>query len=137
MIPNRELRIGNLVLAGEKQHEISMIDQRSSTVAMAAVDKTAISSEYALGDILPVVLTDDVLQQCGFTYHAYFKFWQLVEGTDGNRSEMNIDPDYNLIDFMRKAVVKKIGSLHQLQNIYFLLKGKELTVHPSTGTKLA
>jgi hypothetical protein len=52
-----------------------------------------------------------------------------VDGTDGNRSEMDIDSDYNLIDFMRKPVVKTIASLHQLQNIYFLLKGKELVIH--------
>ena len=137
MIPCQELRIGNLVLAGEKQQEISMIDQRSSTVAMTPVDKTSNRTEYAFDGIMPVGLTDDILQQCGFTYHAYFKFWQLVEGKEGNRSEMNIDTDYNLIDFMRKTVVKKIASLHQLQNIYFLLKGKELTVHSATGTALA
>jgi len=39
---------------------------------------------------------------------------------------MEINPDYDLIDFMRKPVVKKMSSLHQLQNIYFALKGNEL-----------
>ena len=42
-----------------------------------------------LDQIEPVPLTDDVLKQCGFVYHDYFKFWQLV--TTGIRSEMDID----------------------------------------------
>jgi hypothetical protein len=137
MIPYQELRIGNHVLAGEKQQQISMIDQRSSTAALTLVDQSATSAEYPLNSIMPVPLTDDVLKQCGFSYHNHFKFWQLVEGTDEYRSEMDIDTDYNLIDFMRKTVVKKIASLHQLQNIYFLLKGKELTVREATKLTLA
>ena len=39
---------------------------------------------------------------------------------------MDIDPDYDLIDFMRKPIIKKLRSLHQLQNVYFLMKGREL-----------
>jgi hypothetical protein len=39
---------------------------------------------------------------------------------------MDVDTDYNVIDFMRKPVVKRVSSLHQLQNVYFMLKGKEL-----------
>jgi hypothetical protein len=31
-----------------------------------------------------------------------------------------------VLDFMRKPILKKLTSLHQLQNIYFLLKGREL-----------
>ena len=77
---------------------------------------------------MPIALTDEVLTQCGFLYHDYFKFWQLIEGMDAYRSEMDIDTEYNIIDFMRKPVVKKLTSLHQLQNIYFMLKGKELNI---------
>jgi hypothetical protein len=39
---------------------------------------------------------------------------------------MDLSPDYEVIDFMRKPILKKLTSLHQLQNIYFLLKGREL-----------
>ena len=128
MIPYHELRIGNYVLAGKQHRQISMIDQRSLKAAMTLTDKSESNGEYTFESILPVKLTDDVLKQCGFFYHDYFKFWQLTNGKDGDRSEMDIDPEYNLLDFMRKAVVKKITSLHQLQNIYFILKGKELVV---------
>ena len=36
-------------------------------------------------------------------------------------TEMDIDPDYTLIDFMRRPIVKNIASLHQLQNLYYML----------------
>jgi hypothetical protein len=72
-----------------------------------------------------VRLTNAILQQCNFIFRDYIKFWQLI--TSGQpRTEMNIDLDYNIIDFMRRPVVKKLTSLHQLQNIYYMLHGKEL-----------
>ena len=82
----------------------------------------------------PVALNDDVLRQWGFVFHDYFHFWQRI--STGIRSEMDIDRDYNVIDFMRKPIVNKLESLHQLQNIFFVLKGRELifqekTVKPS------
>ena len=49
-----------------------------------------------------------------------------IEMAEGIRSEMNISPDYEVIDFMRKPILKKLTSLHQLQNVYFMLKGREL-----------
>jgi hypothetical protein len=79
----------------------------------------------------PVPMTDEVLQQAGFRYHTYFRFWQKVGTAPGELSEMDIDPDYNVLDFMRRPVVKKLSSLHQLQNVYFFLKGEELGLEPA------
>jgi len=88
------------------------------------------ASEYRFDQIEPVPLTDDVLKQCGFVYHDYFKFWQLI--TTGTRSEMDIDSDYDVIDFMRRPIIKSLASLHQLQNVYFMLKGRELKLYDTT-----
>jgi len=85
------------------------------------------ASEYSLEKVEPVPLTNELLKQCGFLYHDYFKFWQLV--TTGIRSEMDISPDFEVIDFMRKPIIKKLTSLHQLQNVYFMLKGRELKLN--------
>jgi hypothetical protein len=81
-------------------------------------------TEHSLENLQPVSMTDEVLKDYGFVFHDYFKFWQLL--TTGIRSEMDIDRDYDVIDFMRKPIVKKLASLHQLQNIYFMMKGREL-----------
>lgn len=124
MISCYELRIGNYILVAENIQEVSMI----SSTTVSAVDlengSERVTSEHSLESIQPVLLTDDILKQCGFVFHDYFKFWQLI--TTGIRSEMNISPDYEVIDFMRKPILKKLTSLHQLQNIYFMLKGREL-----------
>jgi hypothetical protein len=106
-----------------------MIDNTSSTTTAlsgAEGEEAKTSTTHLLERLQPVPLNDAILKQCKFVYHDYFKFWQLITGADENRSEMDIDRDYNIIDFMRKPIVKKVASLHQLQNIYFLLKGKEL-----------
>jgi hypothetical protein len=46
---------------------------------------------------------------------------------------MNISPDYEVIDFMRKPILRKLTSLHQLQNVYFMLKGRELNFNKTTS----
>lgn len=124
MISCYELRIGNYVLVDENLQEILIIANKTASTTSIDENNEQAGSEHSLEHIQPVPLTDDILKQCGFVYHDYFKFWQLI--TTGIRSEMNISPDYEVIDFMRKPILKKLTSLHQLQNIYFMLKGREL-----------
>lgn len=124
MISCYELRIGNYVLVDSNLHSISAISRTTASTLEADENNEEVVSEHSLDNIEPVPLTDDIIRQCGFAFHNYFKFWQLI--TTGIRSEMNISPDYEVIDFMRKPILKKLTSLHQLQNIYFLLKGREL-----------
>jgi hypothetical protein len=129
MIPCNELRIGNFVLAEQTMQRISMIDNTSSetTALLGATEEGAKTrTQHLLKSLQPVPLNDAILKQCRFVYHDYFKFWQLITGGDESRSEMNMDRDYNILDFMRKPIVKKVASLHHLQNVYFMLKGKEL-----------
>jgi len=127
MISCYELRIGNYVLVDEHLQRISAINHETASTFEGEENNRQVVSEHDLDTIKPVPLTDDIIKQCGFAFHDYFKFWQLV--TTGIRSEMNLSPDYEVIDFMRKHILKKLTSLHQLQNIYFLLKGRELQLH--------
>lgn len=124
MISCYELRIGNYVLADGNLQQVSGVNHTTASTLIEGKNNGQAVSEHNLDNIEPVPLTGDILRQCGFVYHDYFKFWQLI--TTGIRSEMNISPDYEVIDFMRKPILKKLTSLHQLQNIYFLLKGREL-----------
>lgn len=132
MISCYELRIGNYVLAQNGLQRIAMINNKASLPGNTSIDVENNPAEnhtnHTFANIRPVPLTDDVLKQCGFVYHDYFKFWQLINGVGNNRSEMDIDRDYNVLDFMRKPIVKTVSSLHQLQNVYFMLKGKELDI---------
>ena len=124
MISCYELRIGNYVLVDSNLQRISAINRTTASTFAGDENDAGIVSEHNLDNIELVPLTDDILRHCGFVYHDYFKFWQLI--TTGIRSEMNLSTDYEVIDFMRKPILKKLTSLHQLQNIYFLLKGREL-----------
>ena len=130
MIPNNELRIGNFILIDDVPHKISLINNDSGSADAAFIGYQNEGSTHNVScestRIKPAPLTDAALQRSGFTYHAYFKFWQKVEDIGGKRSEMDIDKDYNILDFLRRPLVKSIVSLHQLQNIYFFLKGKEI-----------
>ena len=130
MISCYELRIGNRILVNGHPHQVSSITDTTVFTIDAEESNEQVASEHELGKIEPVLLTDEVLKECGFVYHDYFKFWQLL--TTGIRSEMDIDRDYDVIDFMRKPIVKKLASVHQLQNVYFILKGRELKFNKKT-----
>ncbi len=134
MIPNYELRIGNYVLFNDTLEQVTVITGTGVSGVKLNSNQDA-SSDHDLETIQPVPLTDEVLKQCGFVYHDYFKFWQLI--TTGIRSEMNISPDYEVIDFMRKPILKKLTSLHQLQNVYFMLKGRELNFNQATSIPIS
>lgn len=118
------------MLVGKNLQQVSKITGTSVFTGDTEESKEHAASEYNFGQIEPVPMTDDVLKQCGFVYHDYFKFWQLV--TTGIRSEMDINSDYDVIDFMRRPIIKSLASLHQLQNVYFMLKGRELKLYKTT-----
>ncbi len=130
MISCHELRLGNRVLVNENIQQVSVITGTTVFAINPEESGEQAASEYSLENVQPVPLTDEVLKECGFVFHDYFKFWQLL--TTGIRSEMDIDRDYDVIDFMRKPIIKKLASLHQLQNVYFMLKGRELKFNKKT-----
>jgi translation elongation factor P/translation initiation factor 5A len=129
MIPCHDLRTGNIILVNNRLRKVTMISNSHTLTDQSLVGVESINYEenenYPVEDIQPVPMSEAVLQQCNFTYQQHFKFWQLIS-TDGGRMEMDIDPNYNLIDFMRRPMVKNIASLHQLQNIYYMLFNKEM-----------
>ncbi len=98
----------------------------TTLLANSSKDRDDMTKVHSLESLQPVPMSDTVLKQCLFVYHDYFKFWQLITGGAKNRSDIDIDGDDNILNFMRRPMVKKVASLHQLQNIYFKLKGKKL-----------
>ena len=127
MISCYELRLGNRVLVNDHLQQVSVITGTTVFTINLEENSEQAASEYSPESLQPVALTDEVLKDCGFVFHDYFKFWQLL--TTGIRSEMDIDRDYDVIDFMRKPIIKKLASLQQLQNVYFMLKGRELKLN--------
>lgn len=135
MIPCHDLRTGNIVLVNNRLRKVTMISNSQTMTDQSVVGVESITynevETYPAQDIHPVPMSEAILQQCHFSYRAHYKFWQLVS-TEGERNEMDIDADYNLIDFMRRPIVKKISSLHQLQNLHYMLFDKELDFDADT-----
>ncbi|HZH01881.1 MAG TPA: hypothetical protein VEY32_12405, partial [Flavisolibacter sp.] len=55
----------------------------------------------------------------------------------GSGMEMELDIDYNAVDFLRRPILKDVKSIHSLQNLYFALLEKELELRPSVTTTTA
>lgn len=135
MIPINELRIGNYISIQGNIKRITLISNDAvfseTSVIWFDGEQHGDVQSCAAADVQPVLLTDLILSQCGFVLHDYFKFWQFMDPSAQKRFELDIDSDYNVIDFMRRPLVKKVSSLHHLQNICFALKGAELDFRPN------
>lgn len=112
MIPLYELRVGNLVL-DESSGKYFKVQKGS--------DIDLLSDKFKA-----IPITPELLKKCGFAYHDYFKIWQKNKAVNGTGPDMEIDPDFWVLDFSHRRIGVELKGLHQLQNLYFTLKGKEL-----------
>lgn len=142
----KDLRLGNYVT-----------DSSGFTMYVVGIyeDTVLLNFEGNEGDILevkekdlnPVLLTEDLLLKCGFeiTHDRYYnperKCYELddlfitpiaiPETIRKNKSEMPT-PDVKKHRFhvdAKNSSINSIINLHQLQNLYFALKGKELEIN--------
>jgi hypothetical protein len=114
MIPQQELRIGNWVL-------------ENNSGALFQIRK-GIDIDNHSNSFLPVPITPEVLKKYGFAFHDYFKLWQKNKMISGTGPDMELDRDFWVLNFSHQRIGVELKSLHQLQNLYFFLKGKELEV---------
>jgi hypothetical protein len=129
MVNFNELRIGNYILYKGSIRKISMINNEDGLSGNPSINYEFNEGSNVPCDseqLQPIAITDAVLQNLGFVLHHYLGFWQKITMVSGKRSEMDINKDYSIIDFMRRPVVKNVSTLHQLQNIYYALTASEL-----------
>jgi hypothetical protein len=82
-------------------------------------------NQYKPFEIEPIHLTEEILLKCGFEKcHNYLK----LNYSDSSQDYILYDHYKNDFLFMgsHARVLFKIKSLHELQNLYFALTGKEL-----------
>jgi hypothetical protein len=104
MIDIKDLRIGNVVLENDKPTLIC--------------DYLSFLDTY---EYKPIKLTEDILKQLGFTYNEVY---QLIDG-----SSFTLNDDFTICDI---DFYVKCEYLHELQNAYKVLKGKELPININT-----
>jgi len=112
MIPRQELRLGNWIMKDDSGQYFEV--------------KKGVDIDDQSVDYTPVPITPQVLMKYGFIFHDYFKLWQKNKTVNGTGPDMELDPDFWVLDFSHRRIGVELKSLHQLQNLYFSLKGKEL-----------
>lgn len=130
MIKAKDLRIGNWVNEESKVHG-EIIQELTSVEVDVKLLYDLVTNNTGSYNYEPIQLTIDRLLKCGFhklnnawvpknydvkNYnHWYFTIWDAFDGADlrYNSAEFNIELKY----------------LHQLQNLFFCLTGKELEVN--------
>ena len=118
-----ELRIGNLV---EWNNEIGIISQ---LFEMEVVFKCGESDLYTA--LKPIPLTEEWLLKFGFKYDEDEQGFLLNGFHLENRSNDIYAKNINKEDFgcwFINSYLLEIKFVHQLQNLYFSLTGRELTV---------
>lgn len=127
----QELRIGNIVSDfGGREAGVSAITERG-TIKLSSEHYTDESFNLNERVITPIPLTPEILEKCGFEkvdhIHGY-SFWSIIR----KRKQYNV-PVISIYENKTEIngyIINHITYLHQLQNLYFALTGKELTYTP-------
>lgn len=89
--------------------------------------KTGASIDAADG-FTPIALNEEILKKCGFNFLDYFKLWQKMQVLPKTGYLLEMDQDYDVRDFGHRYIGVRLKFLHQLQNLFFELKGIELDI---------
>jgi len=132
MIATTELRINNLVLAGE--FEVPLAVRRIYPNAVKLKEQSDLF-DFDDKDLIAITLTDEWLLKFGFVkatdnYGGWLSQSVSSGSTESSKSHrLRITNNFNYTpnDFM----VVEVGTVHRLQNLWFALFGKELeTIDP-------
>jgi len=134
MIEYQELRIGNLVRYNEKLFRIYSISKEYPFLDTQEFGQGCVLYQELYG----IILTPEILEKCGFEkkligdkiYYSFSLFYGL------SNYEFAFYPFFDLGNGINAAVLLYKGILiggnlyyvHELQNIYFALTGKELKI---------
>lgn len=122
MIQGNELRIGNWVSVRGSLVRVESLD--SDSVNLVGEDKFGRLYGHPLKDeVEPVPLTEKILEETGFQWLPHTHKWVK----NGFTLTQNGGGFYNAMGY-ESFVPPKIKYVHELQNLYFVLKGKDLEI---------
>ena len=146
MLQPNELRVGNIVTHDDYSSELfivkSIYEEEQEGEEVYIIDTLGGKNEgwgNPLELINPIPLTDEILLKCGFerSKSVYSTFVMKVEAYPLSSNltlyvYLNESPSATQIRMIqgqnRNGNILSINSVHQLQNLYFALTGKELDV---------
>ena len=123
MIDPKELRIGNLVsIMQENNGQIVELHSRTSNINILP---TKIYSYFPYESLEPIPLTKEWLERLGFE-ELWIGRWKHLEGNVD--IEKYNDAGYHLLCEERTNWSKCYNYVHQIQTLFWILTGKELTI---------
>ncbi len=132
MITANELRIGNWfndVKGGSYNAPGFQQVQSISSTGVNDYNDMGASSCAKFEDIEPIILSPEILEKCGFeksdTSNNY-----ILESDDHYEENWKAEPEENCycIGYVEASHFVRCYFLHQLQNIYYSLRKKELEI---------
>jgi hypothetical protein len=128
MINIHEFRIGNYVLADNVIRRVCLINNDPGITQTQGIGYLMDDDcHYEKSDspkLSAVILTDEVLEEFGFNFHEHYKLWQHPK--PANSYTIELDRDYNALDFSHRPILKNIKHFHILQNLFYTIQGEEL-----------
>ena len=120
-----ELRIGNYVL--DEENKVRLVTELSRALIRTSFDLILLASE-----VKPIPLTEEILLKCGFEINGKYYRSKYIQDS----IKLIYDFNQRVLYFKYKGefspmiqIPRAIESLHELQNIYYALTGKELEVY--------
>lgn len=127
-----ELRLGNYVYGANPNNKgCGMVMCKVQCIYMDGAELSGIEVPLCAEYIEPIELTSDILVKCGFNksklegYDCHFTYTKY-NGPLKLKITALYDADFSACVL---GTAKGIQYLHQLQNLYFAINGKELEVN--------
>lgn len=133
MINPKGLQCGNLVMAFNKYHSITIIRTRDVDV-IANNGQKHYRVEYKSSSISPIELTEEILFKCGFEKDPYFDIYtkecmSSIKCKSGLIMSFKVTGMFKDEGIMYYSELQHIKYLHQLQNSFSALTGKDLEIN--------
>ena len=129
MIPTNELRIGNYITSKTLRFPcmVCSIGVNPKRLGIEVVSANELTTTIRDFEAEPIPLTEEMVLKCGFgevgfydnVYHL--EYFRIYLDKKSNQGLLKYEDDNDTIEI-------EVESVHQLQNVYFALTGKELEI---------
>lgn len=130
MIKANEFRIGSLVMDRKTGEWLRVVELTENDIITSVIDR----SKFPLPDgwnMQPILLTPEILEKFGWVWNEETNTFEKYPNGDARMhlQYREVDSSYTMFNYVLRATIsERIWFLHQLQNLYFALTGKELEI---------